>query len=449
MLRSYIGTDNYDYIKDLADEYMSIYNEMMDVKIDAIKAQNEIENIILEMQEISRENSLMKLESMLSVINSEFEQMSLLIDEINGELEYSYGIDKINKMKNAIELMNKQLALQTDIIDNAKAKMRVYKNDLIDYYGAEFDDEGNIINLDDIIKIQSNSNTFEDFQDILEGYFDAQSNIKDVIGDYNDLEIAIKDAYREQLEITQGIEEELTEILEKELEKRKNAVEEYTDARIKLLEKEKQAYKEMRDEQDYEESLDDQIKEIEEAEKELAEITQDKIDQDYESNIDKEIDKLEEEQDAILKALEEQFSEENIAKMVANAMTSGFIEVNGELQSIQDVLIDSINKSADGYSVMADIIKNELVANLNVALNTMKEIENINDTLGLQDYKVISSTSLDALKTPTYEGGNNNFTIGDTYLNISGNVSEDIIADIENLIDQKNNEMLDKITSNL
>ena len=381
-------------------------------------------------------------------------------------------------MKNAIELMNKQLALQTDIIDNAKAKMRVYKNDLIDYYGAEFDDEGNIINLDDIIKIQSNSNTFEDFQDILEGYFDAQSNIKDVIGDYNDLEIAIKDAYREQLEITQGIEEELTEILEKELEKRKNAVEEYTDARIKLLEKEKQAYKEMRDEQDYEESLDDQIKEIEvlrrqietarrdtsisgqkrlaeltkelaEAEKELAEITQDKIDQDYESNIDKEIDKLEEEQDAILKALEEQFSEENIAKMVANAMTSGFIEVNGELQSIQDVLIDSINKSADGYSVMADIIKNELVANLNVALNTMKEIENINDTLGLQDYKVISSTSLDALKTPTYEGGNNNFTIGDTYLNISGNVSEDIIADIENLIDQKNNEMLDKITSNL
>ena len=476
-LQSFMEAENYDYLENLADEYVNVQEQLRDMKIEAVEAQNEIENLTLEIKQIRRENSLMKLDSMLSVINGEFEQMSLLINEINGELEYSYGTDKINKMTESIELMNKQLELQTNILDNAKAKLLVYKNDLTDY-GAEFDNEGNIINLDEIIKNQSNSNTFEDFEDVLEGYFDAQSEIRDVIDDYNDLEIAIKDAYREQLKITQEIEEELTEILEKELEKRKDAVEEYTESRIKLLEEEKKAYKEMRDEQNYNESVDDQLKEIEvlrkqietarkdtsisgqkrlaeltkeltEAEKELAEITQDKIDQDYESNIDKEIEKLEEEQDAILKALEEQFSEENIAKMVANAMTSGFIEVNGELQSIQDVLIDSINKSADGYSVMADIIKNELVANLNVALNTMKEIENINDTLGLQDYKVISSTSLDALKTPTYEGGNNNFTIGDTYLNISGNVSEDIIADIENLIDQKNNEMLDKITSNL
>ena len=475
-LQSFMEAENYDYLENLADEYVNVQEQLRDMKIEAVEAQNEIENLKLEIKQIRRENSLMKLDSMLSVINGEFEQMSLLINEINDELEYSYGTDKINKMTESIELMNKQLELQINMLDNAKAKLLVYKNDLTDY-GAEFDDEGNIINLDEIIKIQSNSNTFEDFEDVLEGYFDAQSEIRDVIGDYNDLEIAIKDAYREQLEITQEIEEELTEILEKELEKRKDAVEEYTESRIKLLEEEKKAYKEMRDEQNYNESVDDQLKEIEvlrkqietarkdtsisgqkrlaeltkeltEAEKELAEITQDKIDQDYESNIDKEIEKLEEEQDAILKSLDEKFSEENIAKIVAEALTNGFIEINGEIQSVQDVLMDSINNSVDGYSVMADVIKNELVANLNVALNTMKEIESINDTLGLQNYNLISSTSLSTLKEPTYESGNN-VTIGDTYLNISGNVSEDIISDIEDLIDQKNNEMLNKIASNL
>ena len=190
-----------------------------------------------------------------------------------------------------------------------------------------------------------------------------------------------------------------------------------------MLKEEQEAYQKMRDEQDYEKTMQNQLDEVEalrrqieiakrdtsvsgekrlveltkelaEAEKELAEITQNKIDKDYENNIDSEIEKLEKEQDLLLKSLEEQFSEVNIGKMVVSALTTGIIEINGEVQTLQDTLINSINDSVEGYSVMSNVIKNELVSNLNVALETMKQIENIGEVLGLQNYNVLSSSSI-------------------------------------------------------
>ena len=41
--------------------------------------------------------------------------------------------------------------------------------------------------------------------------------------------------------------------------------------------------------------------------------------------------------------------------MVAQAISSGFIEINGEVKTLQDALIQSINDSAEGYSVMANV----------------------------------------------------------------------------------------------
>jgi hypothetical protein len=197
-----------------------------------------------------------------------------------------------------------------------------------------------------------------------------------------------------------------------------------------------------------EKRLAELTKELAEAEKELANITQEKIDKDYEKNIDSEIEKLENEQDRILKTIEEQFSEENVAKMVAKALSTGFIEINGEMRNLQEVLLESINNSAEGYSVMSDVIKNELVANLNVALETMRQMENISKSLGLENYNVLGEDSIAIMPTPSYEGGKT-ITIGDTHLTINGSVSEEVISDIEELINQKNNEMLNKITSNL
>ena len=62
--------------------------------------------------------------------------------------------------------------------------------------------------------------------------------------------------------LTKGYKGMTREELEDEIEK-------YTDERIKLLEKEKKAYQDMRDEQDYEKSINEQTKEIADLQKKL------------------------------------------------------------------------------------------------------------------------------------------------------------------------------------
>lgn len=469
ILNSLVGTDDYNYIKDLADQYMDIITgDLLEMQEEAADAASEIENIRLEIEKVAREMRLLVVDNKLNVMNERFEELSLQLDRINSQLEYMYGMNKANALSESIDLMNQQLDLQAKKIASVKKKMEIYQSDLMKY-GFDFDLNGVITNYEEIMNGLRDSNSMDEILETAEEYFDLQSDLKDVIADYYDLETAIKDVYKQQLEITQGIEEEITEIYKKEYERRKEELEKYHDTRIKMLEDEKKAYQEMRNEQKYSQSVDNQLKEIEalrkqietarrdtsisgqkrlaeltkelaEAEKELAEITQEKIDQDYEKNIEDEIDKLEQEQEKLLASLDEKFSETNIAKMVAQAMSTGFIEINGEVQTLQSALIQAIDDSAEGYSVMAEIIKNELVANLNVALDTMKELSSIYNVLGSQNFGAIPDTNLefDTPHVPTGGSSNSNITFGDTIININGSVDEDILEEIQQMITENN-----------
>ena len=331
------------------------------------------------------------------------------------------------------------------------------------------------------------TNDVEEMLKVTEEYFALQGELRDITSDYTALQTKIKDVYTEQLNTTQKIESELTDIIKEEYEKRKKEAEDYAEqyanTRIKMLEEEKKAYQEMRDAQNYDNSVEDHLKEIEalrkqietakrdtsisgqkrlseltkelaEAEKRLADLTQDQIDKSYESNIDNEIDKIGEEKtqilDNITKEFDEKLSDENIAKIVQQALSSGFIELNGEIQTVQDLLINSINNSAEGYSAMASVIKNELVTNLNIALDTMRELENINSALGLQNFDIANSVSTSPIKAPEYSGSNgNNVTIGDTHITVTGSVDDITLGKIEELIKESQDDMLMKITKNL
>ena len=481
ILNNLVGKDSYESAKKYADEYMELVRgDLIDIQVETFETQNALKEVTDEIEKLTREHQLFVGDLRLTLLNHEYEELSNNLDIISNKMEYAYGTDKINLIRQSIVDLNKQLDIQKERIETTSKQMSIYQSNLDDY-GFEFDINGAITNYEKIMKYYQDTEDIEKLKDLTEEYFDLQADeLPSLIAGYSDLEKEIKDMYREQLEITQDIEGEITEIIKKEYERRKKELEEYTDEHIKLLDKQKKAYQELREEQDYEANLKEQtdkieelqrrietarkdtsisgqkrlselLKELEEAQKNLEKTTQDKIDDDYNENIDSEIEKLEEERDLLLESLEEKFSEANIAKMVADVLTTGFIELNNEMLSIQDVLLDSINNSVDGYSVMADVIKNELVANLNVALDTMRQLENISDSLGLQNYPILNASAIELTQTPSYEEekSNKTFTIGDTYLNINGNVSEDIIADIEELINQKNDEMLNKITSNL
>lgn len=477
-LKKTLSEEEFDDVFEKVEKYLeTTYETIPSLEAEWIELNDTIVENIDEVEELERQMQLLYNETQVQSLTSQFKQLATELDIISNKIEFAYGTNKINLMADSIKLMNEQLSLQSDIIHSTKKQLDIYRHDL-ERYGFNFDDGGNMTNLSEQMDWFNDTDSFEKINELVEEYFDIQDGLQGVIKDYSDLEKAIKDAYKQQLDVTKDIEGKITDIIEKEYERRKKEIEDYADARIGLLKEEQDAYRKLREEQNYEKTTQNQLDEIEalrkqieiarrdtsisgekrlaeltkelaEAEKELAEITQEKIDKDYENNIDSEIEKLEKEQDAFLKSLEEQFSEINIGKMVVDALTTGFIEINGEIQTLQHVLVNSINDSIEGYSVMGDVIKNELVSNLNVALETMKQMENIGEVLGLQNYNVLSSSSVELVGTPSYNGGGHTITVGDTHLVINGSVSEDVISDIEELINQKNNEMLNKITSSL
>ena len=478
-LKQTLSEDEFNEVFDKIEDYLeTTYDTIPDLQAEWIELNDEIVENINDLEKLNREMRLFRSNATLTSLTNQFDTLSNKLDIINSKLKYAYGVDQINLMKDSIGILNQQLDLQSKKVDELTSQIKVYQRDLGDY-GFEFDDLGNITNYEEMMDWFKDTDGLEVLNDLTEEYFDKVKDLQDVTADYHDLKNEIKDVYSEMLDITEEIENKITDIIEKEYEKRKDEIEKYTDERIKLLEKEKKAYQDMRDEQDYEKSINEQtkeiadlqkkletarkdnsiaglkrqseiLKEIEEAQKKLEETTQDRIDSNYENNIDDEIDRLEEEQEKILASLDEKFSETNIAQMVAQAMASGVININGEVKTLQDVLIQSINESAEGYSVMADIIKNELVSNLNVALDTMQQIADINEKLGLQSFNVISATQAGITNIPTYDGGNSKtVTIGDTIINVSGSVDDITLGKIEDMIKEENERMLKEITSGI
>ena len=99
---------------------------------------------------------------------------------------------------------------------------------------------------------------------------------------------------------------------------------------------------------------------------------------------------------------------------------------------------------------ISDLIKNELVSNLNVALDTMQQIADINEKLGLQSFNVISATQAGITNVPTYDSGNSQtVTIGDTIINVCGSVDDITLGKIEDMIKEENERMLKEITSGI
>ena len=462
-----------------SDEYKKQREEINKLNKQWWDLEESIKEVNDEIEETNRKMKLFSSNNKLTKLTQEYEKLKNQLDIIDSQMKHAYGTEKIDLMNQSIDVMNQQLEIQRRQIQANEEQLRIYQDELQNF-GFQFDRNGDITNYEEVLNANKNSQDLEKMIDLTEEYFDVQSEVRDLTADYADLESAIKDAYEEQLKITKDMEEEITKVYEKEYEKRKKDIEDYTDARIKLLEKEKDAYKTMRDEQDYEKGLREQTDDIEKLrqrietakrdtsvagqkrlqelleelakkEEELQEYTQDKIDNDYEANIDNEIDRLKEQEDKLLEALDEKFSEENIAKMVAQAMTSGFIEINGEVKTLQDALLQSIDESAEGYSIIASVVKNELVANLNVALETMRELEDINNRLELQDYGTISPNQVPTVATPNYSGDNNSKTIniGDTHITIEGSVDNEILREVEQMINENNERILREIAMNL
>ena len=486
------------------DEFFNTNKQMLDASAEwqeyenaIIEAREEIEALNRELRLTPIQNTASELTTYLEDINNRIDMIDEAWGNSDNETEYLKSQDQL------IDANNKKLDLLYAQFRRLKTLQNSLKEEL-NQYGFSYTAEGLLANYDEVLNSLVDTQAYDTVKDLVEEYMDLVVNdmaeielevlktnnaIKDIHDNLKKMEEEAEEArkeaeeerlesLRDSLEKTKEIEDEITKIYEKEYNRRKKEIEDFTDAQIKLLKEQKDAYNEMREEQDYEKGARERVDEIEElrrkleiaekdnsiagikrqkeireelakAEEELAEYTQDKIDDDYNESIDKEIEALEQQEQALLDSLAETFSENNIAKMVQEALLTGFVEVNGEVVTLQEAILETIEDSTDAYSVMGAVIKQELVENLNVALDTMNQLASIYKDLDLLDYSLYPTDAVASSIPNNYSTNSNAITVGATNIHIEGDVSENIIGKIEGLIDKKNKEMLNSITRNL
>jgi len=331
----------------------------------------------------------------------------------------------------------------------------------------DLNSDNNITNQKDALDALQNSEDLEKVTDLMEEFIDIQTGkLPDARKEWEELGNTIKDIYDDKLDITKDIEDEITKIYKDQIEKRKDEIKKQSDAEVEAINKVKEAYENQKKTNSYEEDLkkqQDKIAEInknidryskdnslsakakvsellddlKDEQKSLDDIINNRKDELVSDLFDKQIERIQDESEKAQTKLDEEWTDSKIADMVAQALNTGlFTSINGEVNDLQNTMLEFAESSGDAIGIMADKVKTELVGNLQAAMDIMKEYPDILNGLGLTDYGKGASLNADKLTQVT----NKTLNVGDIEIKVTGTgnpteIATEVKKQIENCFD--------------
>ena len=460
--------EDMEVLQDLADRYTEYKNAIDDATISIEEEKNQIQKLKDSMLELEQEMKELRDQAWIKEFENGIKLVQNKIDKLDSELNIS-GSNQVELLNEKIKTYEK-LAIATEDSLAYQEKRKGELSKTLISYGFEINDDGTINNTAN--KLEALKNTLSDVEfeivsDTLEGYFEvALDTIPELEKTLLDYQKELQDIQKTKLEKTQRIEDEITKIYEKQIEERKKLIEEEAETQVKVLNKAKDAYQRYRDEVDYRDDYEEQLKKVEdlqkkleiakrddslsgakrvadlqeqllEEQKNLEKLVQDKIDNDINNMFDDQIDKIQTDADEEVKKLEDTWTESKIAEAVQQALDTGiFTSIDGEIKSLNTDLIEFANTSSDYFGVMGAVLKSELIDNLKVAYSTMDEIQKIYNDLNVSDFSNVNSLPNvniqgSATGTPI---NNNTITIGDTNITVEGSADSQTVEEIESML---------------
>ena len=465
LLDRYANTADYEKLSKWVEEYNNLVKELNDTNKEITSLTDNINELNTEVKSMTLDLMIEKFNAKLYSTNKELDKLNNKIDILDAKMKYTSGYEKLDILKQQIETYKQLQQEETNAINMMKDSKSYYES-ILHYYGAMIDKSGTITNLDSVYSNIGSESEREYFDKALSEWEDLTESITEAEMAILNYDNAIKDSMSEQLDITKEIEDKITQIYEKQIEDRKKALEEQTNNIKKELEKQKQAYNDFREQAEYDSSYQDKTAEIEKlkrdiarlekdeslnsrkkllelqeqlknAEKDLSDLVQDKLDNDINDMFDDQIESVDQEYENRIKALENAWSDINIAEAVKNALGSGvFTDIDGNVRSLKDTMLEFAETSGEALGVMGDKVKNELVGNLQIALDTVQRYDEIMKGLDIEQMQ--SLTSATGTNSTT-----NNYSIGDTTFNIKSNDTEGIMAELKAYVDAKFSEIAD------
>lgn len=440
ILNKYQNSSNLEKVKKWMEEYQDILDaerDTNDLRQDHINDMQDLQN---EIKKLELDEKIKPFGVSVDVANSKIKKLQNNLDIISVKMEHAYGNDKLNLIKEQIKLYEQLDKEQKTTLENMKKQEDILKKEL-ENNGFKFDSTGDITNMKDALSKIEKSGAYEYLKEVLDQWKDLHENeIPDADKSIQDFQNSIKDAYKNQLEVTKDIEDKISDMIKKEIENRKEAIEKETDTIKKELEKRKKAHQDARKEAEYKNEFDEKTsevdklkkdlttaqrdttlgnkkriaelqKQLEDAQKELQKLVDDKLNSDIEDAFDDAIEGVEDKNDQKIEDLEKEWTDSKIAEVIKNALDTGlFTDLDGNITNLQDAMLDFAESSGEALGVMGQVIKNDLIANLNIALDTLKNYADISDKLGLNS---VNSN------LPTANTSSKSVTTGDININVT------------------------------
>lgn len=322
--------------------------------------------------------------------------------------------------------------------------------------------------------------------------------IKTSVSSYDSINDDINSRLEEQLKKTKEIEDKITQIYQKEVEKRKKLIDDELNKRLNSLKKEQDAYNKHRQEVDYNRSYEDQLdvinelqnkidiasrdgslngqkklkelmNQLKEEQRKLDDLVMSKIDSDINDMFEKESNRLTDEANKAKEELDNILDPKNLQNLINSALESGlFTDLEGNIYNLKDVMLDFVDEYGEGLSSIGALIKSELVENLNLAKDTMKNLAGILDQLGISGFSSSSYANRIAeldYSSARYNNSSNNPIRGaikkvkskqDNQVTvqfnqplcvIQGNVDNNLMPEIERMIRKAQEQIVNNIAS--
>ena len=483
--------ESMEKLNELVEEYNSYMKDMRDANQSIEDNKNKIEDLKDSIFELNKELEDMQNNAWVTEFENDIKVVQNKLDNLDAQLELSNG--------NQIDLLNEKIKAYKDLAMATESSL-LFKRDramelgkrLSLEYGFKVNDDGTIDNTAERLtelRDTLSDTEFDAVNDYLQEYFNvALDEIPELENQLLEYQKNLKDIEKEKLETTKKIEDEITKIYEKQIEERIDKINEEKDAQVKALNEAKNAYNRYRDEVDYRDDYNKQLKTVEdlqrkleiakrddsltgqkrvadlmkqlqEEQKNLEKLVQDKIDDDINTMFDDQIDKVESNAEDEIKNIEETWSESKIAEMVQQALnTNVFTNIDGNIQSLDSALMEFANNSSEYFGVMGTSLKEELLDNLTIALGTMQELNKIaTDTSSMMvDWGKVNNVSNMVSGTlgsinyiPPSSASIPEVNIGGASIVIQGNADDKTVAKIEDLLKENNKKIYAEIMKNV
>ena len=285
-------------------------------------------------------------------------------------------------------------------------------------------------------------------------WLDYQNQIEDV-------KDTLEDLHNQEIEAAQKAQKEVAEAYEHYLNERYNKVKE-------SLAKEREAYNKTYDQENFERTLADEQRTLDEIaqqiaiyERDMSAAGQAKVAQlraEYEAQRQAMNDMIREQEhentnedfsnqeQSLDEALAEALDPAKLVQVVNDAIGSGMITIGDQVVSLDNLMTTWLNDTGDGLYATGNLLKSELLANLDAAKETLESMGLVNGN-GLDFVTNISTMLGKAADTSNTLTGS--VTFGAPLLYVEGNVDEGSVEQLLSALEDVKEEIYNNIAQGL